>query len=156
MKAQSLIIQFMIFFSIGLLIFTGVSNVFSGVRETIEKEVYRYRLNIVKNFFNSAIAFSATTLKDSSYNLTVVHGPSKNSITPTNYWRITKLTNRPDFYVIVDSAGFRVESPAGETEHSSCYYFNDTFVFAPSKLGSDFRITIRYDLTNNILVMENA
>lgn len=156
MKAQALIIQFMVFFSIGLLVFTGVSNVFSGLRRTIEKEVYRYRLNIVKNFFDSAITFSATNLRDSSYNFTIVYGPSKNTVTPTNYWKITKLANRPDFYVIVDSNGFKVESPVGEVVHSDCYYFNNTFIFDSSKLGSDFRIAISYDLTNNILVMRNA
>lgn len=156
MKSQALIVQFMVFFSIGLLVFSVVSNVFPSMEKVVKSQIYYQRGTIIRNFFEGSIVFLSTLLRNSSYSFTLVDGPSKSFVQPNNYWIITKLTNRPDFYISFGDYGFKIELPDNSKYESTAYNYNYTLNFTNTKLGSDFKIVISYNPTNNILVVDNA
>ncbi len=137
MKSQSLIVQFILFFVIGLGIFLSLGNLFKFHSETIRGDVIDYSVKLTNSFISSAIISTVDSCKQCDSISTNMQLEK----TIAGFFTEVELKN-----------GLNI-SAGGKTFPSSIHNLNETIGIQPSKASSAKVITLTFDRTNNKLMI---
>jgi len=137
MKAQSLIVQFILFFAIGMLIFLVVGNLFKFHSEIIRADIINSSLKLTNSYISSVIITETVTCKQCDY----VSINLKTGDDIGGYFSEIKLDN-----------GLNV-STIEKTFYSSIHNIGKSVNITPGKTSSTKTITLTFDRTKNKLMI---
>jgi len=137
MKSQSLIVQFMLFFLIGLTVFLAISQLFKFYSDTMRREIVNSSLKLSNSFISSAIITAVDSCKECD---------------------IVKLSTKLEKaagYLVVASLenGLNNSIATGDYFFSSIHNLNETLNIQPSKVSSLRPLTLTFNRTNYNLMM---
>ena len=140
MKSVSLIIQFVIFFSIGLTFFILVGNLFRFQSDVIKNDVLNFGSNLATKQMSAAAVYAIDTCKTCD-----------NTTIRTEVKSITNLN--PDVSLTTGGVMLSIDAENKQTLSSvHNLYFSVNFV--PNKVSSVKPITLTYNKTKNNLVIK--
>jgi len=137
MKAQSLIVQFILFFLIGMIIFLAVGNLFKTHSEITRDNIINSSLKLTNSFISSVIITETATCKECDYVLVDL----KTGEDIGGYFTEIELEN-----------GLNV-SASQQTFYSSIHNIKESVDIIPGKTSSTKTITLTFDRTKNKLMI---
>ncbi len=137
MKSQSLIVQFILFFLIGLTIFLAISQLFKFHSDIIKRDITSSSLKLSNSFISSAVI----TAVDSCKGCDVVKISTRIGKT-AGYYTIAELDD-----------GLITSVASGESFSSSIHNLKETIDNLQGKVSSLKPLTLTFDRTNNKLTM---
>lgn len=137
MKSQSLIIQFLLFFLIGISIFISISQIFSFHSGMVKRDIISSSVKLSNSFISSAVITAVDNCKECDFVKI-----STNLGKATGYFIIASLEN-----------GLNTSTPTGDYFFSSIHNLNKTVGIQSSKVSSLKPITLTFNRTKNNLVI---
>jgi hypothetical protein len=140
-KAQSLILQFVLFFMVGFLVFVSIGTFFKYQSDIFQQDVAKKSLDLTSNFFKSAILSQVDTCKgcdEAQYSI-----------------RLQNITAGYYMEILMDRlTGLSVKAiPEGKVSNSGIYNLNESFDM--SGVGSSVKpINLTFSRTKNVLRVE--
>jgi len=141
MKAQSTIIQFILFFLIGLTIFISVGSLFKYQSDLLRQDVVTASRGLISDYLSSIAVIEYDSCKKCDWiNIT------------------TSIANTTaDYYVEMkfeENSLFVTTQPDSATVRSSASKINESVSLLPSSTSSIQRITLTYDKNKNNIVIQ--
>lgn len=135
MKSQSMIIQFILFFVIGLSLFLSIGNFFRLQHDTFREDVADLHRELINSYFSSLIITSVDSCKQCDF--------VKNDIS------LERMTAGYFVDVSLDSSGLTVSTqPEARSFSSSAHNFNSSLNFISSSAPSVRPISLVRDGTD--------
>ncbi len=135
MKGQSLIIQFLLFFVIGLALFTTISGIFRLHSEVLRSDIAESSRELTASYISSIAISMASNCKDCNFTTYSL----KLENTTANYMHILNLSSR----------GLRIFSePEGGSSNVSIHLLNQTLTMGRAAFSTE-PIILRFNNTGN-------
>lgn len=138
MKAQYLIVQFVLFFIIGLTIFLAIGNIFKLHSEVVRDDIISSSLKLTNSFISSAVITATASCKQCDFVSINLRTMEKIA----DYFTEIKLKN-----------GLNV-STIERSFFSSIHNINESIIIVPSQASSIKPITLTFDRTKNKLMIK--
>lgn len=138
MKAQSLIVQFILFFMIGFTIFLAIGNIFKLHSEITRNDIINSSLKLTNSFISSAVITATASCKKCDF-VSINFKTGENIV---GYFTEIKLEN-----------GLNV-STIEKSFFSSIHNINESVSIVPGKASSTKPITLTFDRTKNKLMIK--
>lgn len=139
MKSVAFIVQFIIFFTIGLIFFLAAGNLFRFQSNILKRDILDISSELTSNYISAVAIASINTCKYCD-NVSV-----KVNVNPiVGYYPIFEL----DKGIVISI------EPENKSVSSSIHNLNNSISFTTSKVSSVKPITLTYDRTKNNLVIK--
>jgi len=133
MKAQSLVFQFLLFFTIGFLVFLLVGNTFKTQLETFRERIVRNSLRVSGDYIAASIIYMFESCKECDEVRMSINIPNKTA----GYPMLFNFNNN-----------IRVEVPTGEKYETSINNLNYSLTILGSGVSTR-EIVLTYNKNNN-------
>ena len=138
MKSQSMIVQFILVFVIGMIIFLSVGNLFKIQSEITRDDIVSSSLKLTNSFISSLIITETATCKQCDY----ISIDLKMGEDIGGYFTEIELDNGVNVSTIEKSFS------------SSIHNINESLDITPGKASSTKTITLTFDRTKNKLMIK--